>query len=92
MTSEYYWTKMETYNPVSMGSKCFLQQRIFKCANLKDSNLQMLAVSSEMFAHSQHEMPVCGLPLHCPYITYYRMNITLLFTGSSVKYLNTEHQ
>lgn len=46
-------------------------------ANLKDSNLQMLAVSSEMFAHSQHESPVCGLPLHCPYITYYRMNITL---------------
>lgn len=46
-------------------------------ANLKDSNLQMLAVSSEMFAHSQHEPLVCGLPLHSPYITYYRINITL---------------
>lgn len=46
-------------------------------ANLKDSNLQMLAVFSEMFAHSRHESPVCGLPLHCPKITYYRTNITL---------------
>lgn len=57
-------------------------------ANLKDSNLQMLAVSSEVFAHSQHELPVCGLPLHCPYITYRRINIILrLFLGCSVKYL-----
>lgn len=54
-------------------------------ANLKDSNLQMLAVSSEMFAHSQHESPVCGLPLHCPYTTFYRMNFTLQFA----KYINT---
>lgn len=54
-------------------------------ANLKDSNLQMLAVSSEMFAHSQHELPVCGLPLHCPYITYYRKDCN---TARFVKYIN----
>lgn len=46
----------------------------------------MLAVSSEMFAHSQHESPVCGFPLLCPYITYYRMNITLC---RFIRYFNT---
>ena len=98
VTSEFYWTKWDQYSPVSMDCKCFLQKKGEKerkrssmSANLKDSNLRMLAVSSEMFAHSQHELLVCGLPLHCPYITYYRMNITQCrpFIGGSVKYLNT---
>lgn len=44
-------------------------------ANLKDSNLQMLALSSGVFAHSQHESLVCGLPLHCLYITYYSTDL-----------------
>lgn len=44
-------------------------------ANLKDSNLQMLALSSGVFAHSQHELLVCGLPLHCLYITYYSADL-----------------
>lgn len=54
-------------------------------ANLKDSNLQMLAVSSEMFAHSQHESLVCGLPLRCPYAAFYRMKFSLWVA----KYMNT---
>lgn len=51
------------------------KERDSMSANLKDSNLQMLALSSGVFAHSQHESLVCGLPLHCLYITYYSTDL-----------------
>lgn len=35
----------------------------------------MLALSSGVFAHSQHELLVCGLPLQCLYITYYSADL-----------------
>lgn len=54
-------------------------------AHLKDSNLQILAVSSGMFAHSQHESAVCGLPLRRPYAAAIRRTRTL----RSAKCINT---
>lgn len=40
-------------------------------ANLKGSNLQMLALFGGVFAHSRRDSLVRGLPLRCPYATYY---------------------